>query len=131
MCILVGLDGSEQSFRALRFALEEGKLRGIKVVAIHSLFGGTKTDEEDVQRGEEILESARTIAKEEYGIDIETHLLVRGKHPGEDIVEFANEIGAKLIVVGMKKRSPVEEIILGSAAKYVVAKATQPVVLVK
>ena len=71
MCILVGLDGSEQSFRALRFALEEGKLRGIKVVAIHSLFGGTKTDEEDVQRGEEILESARTIAKEEYGIDIE------------------------------------------------------------
>ena len=130
MCILVGLDGSSQSFRALEFALEEGKLRKKKVVAIHSLYGGTKTDEEDIQRGEEILKKAEEIAKD-YGVEIETHLLVRGKSPGEDIVEFAKEIGAEMIVVGMKKRSPLEEVILGSAAKYVVANATQPVVLVK
>ncbi len=130
MCILVGLDGSSQSFRALEFALEEGKLRKKKVVAIHSLYGGTKTDEEDIQRGEEILKKADEIAKD-YGVEIETHLLVRGKSPGEDIVEFAKEIGAEMIVVGMKKRSPLEEVILGSAAKYVVANATQPVVLVK
>ncbi len=130
MCILVGLDGSSQSFRALEFALEEGKLRKKKIVAIHSLYGGTKTDEEDIQRGEEILKKAKEIAKD-YGVEIETHLLVRGKSPGEDIVEFAKEIGAEMIVVGMKKRSPLEEVILGSAAKYVVANATQPVVLVK
>jgi len=130
MCILVGLDGSSQSFRALVFALEEGKLRKKKVVAIHSLYGGTKTDEEDIRRGEEILKKAEEIAKD-YGIEIETHLLVRGKSPGEDIVEFAKEIEAEMIVVGMKKRNPLEEVILGSAAKYVVANATQPVVLVK
>ena len=130
MCIPVGLDGSSQSFRALEFALEEGRLRKKKVVAIHSLYGGTKTDEEDIRRGEEILKKAEEIAKD-YGVEIETHLLVRGKSPGEDIVEFAKEIGAEMIVVGMKKRSPIEEVILGSAAKYVVANATQPVVLVK
>ncbi len=130
MCILVGLDGSSQSFRALEFALEEGKLRGKKVVAIHSLYGGTKTDEEDIQRGEEILRRAEEMAKE-YGVDIETHLLVRGKSPGEDILEFAEEIGAEIIVLGMKRRRSIEEMILGSAARYVVNHANQPVVLVK
>jgi nucleotide-binding universal stress UspA family protein len=130
MCILVGLDGSEQSFNALRFALEEGKLRGKKVVVVHSLFGGDKTDMDDIQRGEKLLESARMIA-EEYDVDFESHLLIRGKSPGEDIIDFANEIKAELIVLGMRRRSLVEEIVLGKAAKYVVVKAKQPVVLVK
>jgi len=130
MCILVGLDGSEQSFKALRFALEEGKLRGKKVVAIHSLFGGDKTDMEDIEKGEKILEEAKKIA-EEYDVEFETNLLIRGKSPGEDIVEFAEEIGAELIVLGMRRRSLVEEIVLGKAAKFVVVKAKQPVVLVK
>ena len=130
MSIVVGLDGSDQSFRALRFALEEGKLRKKKVYAIHSLFGGEETDIEDIEKGEKILEEARKIA-EEYGVEFETKLLVRGKTPGEDIVEFANEVRADLIVLGMRRRSLLEEVILGKAAKYVVAKAKQPVVLVK
>ncbi len=130
MSIVVGLDGSERSFRALRFALEEGKLRGVKVYAVHSLFGGDKTDIEDIEKGEKILEEAKEIA-EDYGVEIETKLLIRGKSPGEDIVEFADEVDAVMIVLGMKRRSLVEEVILGKAAKYVVVKAKQPVVLVK
>jgi len=110
--------------------LEEGKLRGKKVVVVHSLFGGDKTDMDDIQRGEKLLESARMIA-EEYDVDFESHLLIRGKSPGEDIIDFANEIKAELIVLGMRRRSLVEEIVLGKAAKYVVVKAKQPVVLVK
>jgi len=130
MSIVVGLDGSDQSFRALRFALEEGKLRRKKVYAIHSLFGGEETDMEDIERGEEILERAREIARD-YGVDLETKLLVRGKNPGEDIVDFADEVKAEMIVLGMRRRSLLEEVILGRAAKFVVARARQPVVLIK
>ncbi len=130
MSIVVGLDGSDRSFRALRFALEEAKLRGVKVYAVHSLFGGEKTDMEDIEKGKEILEEAKRIAKE-LDVEIETKLLIRGKAPGEDIVDFAEEVNAVMIVLGMKRRSLVEEVILGKAAKYVVVKAKQPVVLVK
>jgi nucleotide-binding universal stress UspA family protein len=130
MSIVVGLDGSDRSFRALRFALEEGKLRRVKVYAVHSLFGGDRTDMEDIERGEKILEEARKIA-EEYGVEFEAKMLIRGKSPGEDIVEFADEVNAIMIVLGMKRRSLMEEVILGKAAKYVVVKAKQPVVLVK
>lgn len=130
MSIVVGLDGSDRSFRALRFALEEAKLRGIKVYAVHSLFGGDKTDVEDIEKGEKILEEAKKMA-EDYGVELEAKLLIRGKTPGEDIVDFADEVNAIMIVLGMKRRSLVEEVILGKAAKYVVAKAKQPVVLVK
>ncbi len=130
MCILVGLDGSSQSFRALEFALEEGKLRGKKVVAIHSLYGGDRTDEEEIIRGEEILKKAEEMAKE-YGVEFETHLLVRGKSPGEDIVDFANEVGAEMIVLGMRRRLSIKERILGGVSRFVVNHADQPVVLVK
>lgn len=128
--ILVGLDGSEESFRALKFAIEESKLRNLKVVAVHSLKGGTKTASEDIQKGEEILEKARKLA-EDNGVDFESHMLVRGYEPGEDIVKFAQEIGAFMIVVGTRKKSPVEKLLLGSVAQYVVTKAKQPVVVVK
>jgi len=130
MCILVGLDGSAQSYRALEFALEEGKLRGKKVVAIHSLYGGSRTSEEEIMRGEEILKRAEEIAKE-YDVEFETHLLVRGKSAGEDIVEFADEIGAEMIVLGMKRRASIKERILGGVSRYVVNHADQPVVLIK
>lgn len=130
MSIVVGLDGSDQSYRALRFALEEGKLRRRKIYAIHSLFGGEETDMGDIERGEEILERAREIARD-YSVDLETKLLVRGKNPGEDIVDFAEEVKAEMIVLGMRRRSLLEEVILGRAAKFVVARARQPVVLIK
>ncbi len=130
MCILVGLDGSSESFRALEFALEEGRLRGKKVVAIHSLYGGTWTGEEEIMRGEEILKRAEEMAKE-FGVEFETHLLVRGKSAGEDIVDFANEVGAELIVLGMKRRPSIKERILGGVSRFVVNHADQPVVLVK
>ncbi len=130
MCILTGLDGSAQSYRALEFALEEGRLRGKKVVAIHSLYGGSRTSEEEIIRGEEILKRAEEMAKE-FEIEFETHLLVRGKSAGEDIVEFANEIGAEMIVLGMKRRASIKERILGSVSRYVVNHADQPVVLIK
>jgi nucleotide-binding universal stress UspA family protein len=128
--ILVGLDESEESFRALEFAIEEGKLRNMKVVAVHSLKGGSKTTTEDIQKGEEILDKAKKLA-EERGVDFESHLLVRGYEPGEDIVNFAKEIDAFMIVMGTRKRSAVEKLLLGSVAQYVVTKAKQPVVVVK
>ncbi|RLI88990.1 MAG: universal stress protein [Archaeoglobales archaeon] len=128
--ILVGLDGSNASFAALDFAIEEAKIRKTKVVAIHSLYGGDRTKSEDVAKGEEILEEARRRG-EKAGVEVETHLLVRGNEPGYDIISYADEINASLIVVGVRRRSAVGKLILGSVAQYVILNAKQPVVSVK
>ncbi len=128
--ILVGLDGSSASFAALEFAIEEAKIRKTKIIAVHSLFGGDRTKSEDVARGEEILEKARDMAGSE-GVEIETHLLVRGNEPGYDIISYADEINASMIAVGVRRRSAVGKLILGSVAQYVILNAKQPVVSVK
>ncbi|MEX1326820.1 MAG: universal stress protein, partial [Desulfobacterales bacterium] len=65
------------------------------------------------------------------GIACNTHLLIRGLAPGEDIVEFAEESKTDEIVIGVKRRSKVSKLLLGSTAQYVILQATCPVVSVK
>ena len=62
---------------------------------------------------------------------METHLLVRGLSPGEDIVTFALDNEVDEIVVGLKKVSAVEKMIFGSNARYIILHAHCPVVSVK
>jgi nucleotide-binding universal stress UspA family protein len=57
--------------------------------------------------------------------------LIRGLAPGEDIVEFAEENKSDEIVIGVKRRSKVSKLLLGSTAQFVILQATCPVVSVK
>ena len=56
---------------------------------------------------------------------------MRGNAPGEDIVSFANESRADLIVIGVKKRSKVGKLMFGSTAHYIILEADCPVLAVK
>lgn len=130
MSILVALDDSERSERIIKFAIEEAKIRNDKLLFVHSLFGGDKTTDEDVERGESILEKASKMAKE-AGVEYEKHLLIRGKDPGDDIVEFAKEVDASMIIIGVRKRSPVGKLLFGSVAQHVILHAEMPVICIK
>jgi nucleotide-binding universal stress UspA family protein len=50
---------------------------------------------------------------------------------GEDLIEFANENKVDQIVVGVKRRSKVGKLLMGSTAQYVILQAQCPVVTVK
>jgi nucleotide-binding universal stress UspA family protein len=65
------------------------------------------------------------------GLDCRTHLLIRGLAPGEDILEFAKESKVDEIIVGVKRRSKVGKLLMGSTAQYVILQAPCPVVTVK
>jgi nucleotide-binding universal stress UspA family protein len=130
MGIVVAIDESERTERVIDFAIKEGKLRNEKLLFIHSLFGGDKTGEEEIKRGEELLERAQKKASE-AGVECEVHLLVRGKEPGDDIVEFAREVNANLVVIGVRKRRPAGKLLFGSVAQHVILHAEQPVVCIK
>jgi nucleotide-binding universal stress UspA family protein len=51
--------------------------------------------------------------------------------PGEDLVQFAKDNTVDEVVVGVKRRSKVGKILMGSTAQFVVLQAPCPVVTVK
>ena len=65
------------------------------------------------------------------GIACETHVLVRGLTPGEDIVEFANDKKVDEIIIGIEKKSKVGKLLFGSNAQYIILESSCPVVSVK
>jgi nucleotide-binding universal stress UspA family protein len=128
MKILVGYDGSESSKEALRIARKHALAFGATVDVVTSMEKGNNTDDEDAAlRG---LEWAKT-QFDEKGVTCRTHLLIRGVSPGEDLVEFATENKMDEIIVGVKKRSKVGKLLMGSTAQYVILEAGCPVVSVK
>jgi nucleotide-binding universal stress UspA family protein len=65
------------------------------------------------------------------GVEHEVRQLVRGSDPSDDLIAVAEEVDADLIVIGLRRRTPVGKLILGSNAQQVLLDATCPVLAVK
>ena len=130
MKILVGYDGSNAAAAAVTLAAEHAKVFGAEVHIVTSLSKGTDRQQREIRSGEEGLDRMKSACEGE-GVRCETHLLVRGMSSGEDIVQFAVEEGVDEIVVGVKRRSKVGKLLMGSTAQYVILKAPCPVLTVK
>ena len=130
MKILVGLDGSNTSEAALQLTIKTAKAYNADLLAITSMATGTADKNDEIRSAEKKLEEAKAQVLK-AGVSCSTHLLIRGKTVGEDIVAFAAENAIDLIVVGVKRRSRVGKILMGSNAQYVIIKAGCPVVTVK
>lgn len=130
MKILVAYRGSNVGKDLLDLAVQHAKAFGAEVQLITSLPGGDRTTTEQASEAEEDLEKAKKVLADQ-GVAAETHLLVRGKTPGEDVVAFAREHNCSEILIGVKSRSKMGKILFGSTAQYVILKADCPVVSVK
>jgi nucleotide-binding universal stress UspA family protein len=56
---------------------------------------------------------------------------VRPDHLADEVVDLATEIGAEMIVIGLRRRSPVGKLLLGSAAQDILLDSTVPVLAVR
>ena len=130
MKILVGYDGSNSAKEALNLAKIHAKAFGASVSVVTSMEKGTEGQREEIAQAEKGLAWAKSVF-EENGIDCDTHLLIRGLSPGEDIVEYARENQVEEIIVGVKRRSKVGKLLMGSTAQFVILQAPCPVVSVK
>lgn len=77
------------------------------------------------------LEEVRKTVFDARQIPCETHILIRGLAPGEDIVQYAREKAVDQIIIGVQKQSKVGKIIFGSTAQYIILEALCPVLAVK
>jgi nucleotide-binding universal stress UspA family protein len=130
MKILVGYDGTNSAKEALNLAKTHAKVFDASVAVVTSMEKGTENQREDITEAEKLLEWAKSLF-EENEVACDTHLLIRGLTPGEDIVEFARENQVDEIIVGVKRRSKVGKLLMGSTAQYVILQAPCPVVSVK
>ena len=130
MTIVVGYVPRAEGRAALRRAAEEARLRKTRLVVINSNRGGTHLDDEDAVEHERELAEVRQRLDAE-GIEHEVRQLVRGLDPAEDLIAVANETGADFIVIGLRRRTPVGKLILGSNAQRILLDAPCPVLAVK
>ena len=65
------------------------------------------------------------------GVEYDIRQLVRGFEPAEDLISIAEANSAELIVIGLRRRSPVGKLILGSNAQRILLDAHCPVLAVK
>lgn len=130
MSIVVGYIPTREGRAALRRAAVECELRKTDLIVINSQANGKQYDADDTIRFETALEGVRGRLVE-AGVTVEVRALVHGKEPAEDLIEVAESTGADLIVIGLRRRTPVGKLILGSNAQRILLDATCPVLAVK
>ena len=130
MKIMVGYDGSSAAKNALTLAKVHAKAFKAKVYILSSMVKGSERHVEEIRNTEHELEYIKSQFEEE-NISCETHLLIRGLTPGDDLVQFAKDNNADEIIVGIEKKSKVGKFVFGSNAQYVILEAHCPVVTVK
>jgi nucleotide-binding universal stress UspA family protein len=128
--IVIGYIPKPEGRAALALGAKEAKARSANVVVVNSHRGGREFDSDDAVESEAQLDEVRK-ELEAAGVEHEIRQLVRGMDPAEDLVNVAAEVSADLIVIGLRRRSPVGKLILGSNAQRVLLDAPCPVLAVK
>jgi nucleotide-binding universal stress UspA family protein len=128
MTILVAYVPRPEGQAALDKGMEIAKRRNERLVVVNASPGGTKEDASmadvpDVERVEKLLRDA--------GLDAEFKQFVRGKNAVEEIEAMVDTLPALLLVIGLRKRSPVGKLIMGSVAQELLLSVSCPVLAVK
>ncbi len=130
MDIVVGFIRSNEGRAALERAVAEARLRNARLLIVHSSKGGRYEDADDVIAYRHELEAIDNRLTTEL-LEHKVIELVQGHSPTEDLVEVAREYDAEMIVIGIRRRSPVGKLILGSNAQEILLDADCPVLAVK
>jgi nucleotide-binding universal stress UspA family protein len=127
--VVVGFIRTAEGDAAVEAAVDEVRRRSGRLVVVHSSKGGDQ-DAETVMADREALEALESRLRGE-GIDVMVRDFARGKDPAEDLVDVADGEQAALIVIGLRRRSPVGKLLLGSNAQQILLSADCPVLAVK
>jgi nucleotide-binding universal stress UspA family protein len=126
--ILVGYVNSAEGEAALSAGIAEAKLRGSRLVVVNSPRRGALVDDAmiDEQHVAAIIDRATAA-----GVEAEVRQPPHGEALSATIADVAAEVDASLVVIGLRRRSPVGKLILGSAAQRILLGSSAPVLAVK
>jgi nucleotide-binding universal stress UspA family protein len=127
MAVVIGYIPDEYGEAALTAGIEEAQRRQTGVVIINSTRGDALVDRRYVG-----VEGMVTLEERlaESGVEHELRQTM-GRDVAEEILAVATEVNADAIVIGIRHRTPVGKLIMGSVAQRVIIDAACPVVAVK
>jgi nucleotide-binding universal stress UspA family protein len=128
MTIVVGYVPRPEGRAALRRGVHEATLRGESLLVVNAARGDAHADSGFAP--DEDLAAVRTDVGA-AGIEFEVRRLVRGNDPADEVIDAATETGASLIVIGLRRRSPLGKLFLGSTSQQILLEAGCPVLAVK
>jgi nucleotide-binding universal stress UspA family protein len=128
MTILVAYAPWPEGQAALHKGLEIAKRRSENLLVVNASPGGSgddasKADVQDVERVEKILAGS--------GVSAEFKQFVRGKSAVDEIEALVESLPVSLLVIGLRHRSKVGKLIMGSVAQDILMSVPCPVLAVK
>jgi nucleotide-binding universal stress UspA family protein len=137
--LLVAVDGSEFSDKAVRYACAMGPSLGAEVVLLHVVpmlvsatpYHDTVSDQPFLalqKVGEDILAKAKEIA---VALKCEVTELISHGDPANKIVDIATERNSDLIIMGSRGVSGIKRLFVGSISDKVMNQAPCPVMIVR
>ena len=127
MSVVVGYIPNEYGEAALTEALAEAQRRATSLVVVNATRGDSLVDKRYVG------DAARTELEERLSaspVDVELRQAI-GADVAEEILAVAREVGADALVIGIRHRSQVGKMLMGSVATRLLMEAPCPVVAVK
>lgn len=126
--IVVGYVPNALGAAALDAAMERALLVGASLTIVNTTRGDRNLDR--AYASEDQLADAVRHAHE-AGITVTVVSAVSTREPAEELTHHAEQVGAELIVIGLRRRSPVGKLLLGSTAQRLLLEADCPVLCVK
>jgi len=137
--VLVPVDGSDNSFRALDHAISLAESTGARVTAMHvierppTVYVESQKLLNDLldnykKESEKVLDKCKQIA-DKSGVKIET-VMAEGD-AASTIVGYANKEGFDVIIIGSRGLGRFKEMVLGSVSNKVLHHAKCPVLIIK
>jgi nucleotide-binding universal stress UspA family protein len=130
--IVVGVDGSNGSTRALQWAQIMASITGAEVLAVHAVeyipLRGHETNELVLEQHSAELDGHWTAALRTNGTRYRT--IIEIEDPRVLLERVALDEHADVIVVGSHGHSRIADLMLGSVAEYLTHRAKLPVVII-
>ncbi len=128
MSVLTGYVPTPVGEAALEVAIAEAKLREVSLIVLNSARGDGGADDNFADDAT----AARLRARlHESGVSYQLLRSVSSREPAQELVAMATDIDAHLIVIGLRRRTPVGKLLMGSTAQRILLDAECPVLAVK
>jgi len=127
--VVLGYVPKPEGEAALDAAIAEATLRSANLVVVNAHRARHVGPQEEQRLAAELDEVRSRV--EAQGVAVEVRTPESQLEPADDLVSIAAELDADLIVIGLRRRTPVGKLILGSSAQRILLDAHCPVLAVK
>jgi len=129
MTVAVAHQVSATSRPALVQAVQEAKFRSTDLAVLHVVESIDPDRQEAYRLG--VSDEIEKVVGQEPGVPWTLHLATPGADLSAALLGLVDSVGADLLVIGARRRSPVGKALLGSVAQTMILEANLPVLVVK